>query len=616
MNFMEQTALQQWVAAMAQGEDNQPLWQSITEVKEEFDPMVYVLLTLKLTVWEQKALALACSYHWSGQSDLSYGDLCKLLGHWRSKEQIERCGVFDKRALEAGVLRPNRRITAFVMEECYEDSGVVGLELWQPSPLPKSPMLETLYRKMERFRTGSPVTFVLWGEVGVGRCTLAKWVATSMDAPLLLADLQRMDMDDDTLVETLRMESRLMGCPVCICPSRDTETEALSALLQMLAEEVGVSFLIDIQPMEQPKGESHWRVFSVHLPLPNVKTRSILWKTMLDSYDLDDNVDIEHLALAYGFTAGQIKQAIIAANHLARWQGEETLNMDCIHQGCRSQLRHSLGDKAKRIEPAFSWSDLVLPEASLALLHSACTRMSQRGQVLERWGFSAKLPYGGGLSLLFSGPPGTGKTMGAQIMAGALGLELYKVDLATVVSKYVGETEKNLSIIFREAQRSGAVLFFDEADALFGKRTEVKDSHDRYSNMEAAYLLQKVEEYSGVSILATNYLQNIDDAFRRRLTYIVEFPFPNEGQRLELWNRVFPSETPLDEQIDWEFLAQAFELSGSSIKNCAVAAAYLAAGAGTYVTMGHILLAVRRELEKSGKTISKEEFGPYYMLVL
>ncbi|MFI3312685.1 MAG: ATP-binding protein [Eubacteriales bacterium] len=614
MNRSKQDALSRWATALMQGEDNQSLWQSLTVPTAEFDPLAYVFMALNLPLWGQKALALACNRHWSG-GDLDRISLCNCLGQWLSKGQLASCGAFDTVALEGGILRPNHRITAFVMEEIYDNPGVAGLSLWQPSPLPDSPMLSDLRNKISRVRQGTPVTFALWGEAGAGRRTLAKWAATNLDTPLLLADLARMSMDDATLTETLILECRLMGCPVCICSGDDTDMETLCHLLQTLAEVGQVCFLICDQPMVPPKGEE-WRVFSVHLPLPDVKTRENLWKIMLKPYHLEPDVDVEHLSLAYGFTAGQMEQAITAAHHLACWQGETALTMDCLNQGCRSQLRHSLGDKAKRIAPSFTWDDLVLPAPSLELLHSACTRMHQRGQVLERWGFSTKLPYGGGLSLLFSGPPGTGKTMGAQILAGALGLELYKVDLATVVSKYVGETEKNLSVIFREAQRSGAVLFFDEADALFGKRTEIKDSHDRYSNMEAAYLLQKVEEYSGVSILATNYLQNIDDAFRRRLTYIVEFPFPNDDQRLELWSRVFPRETPLDDQIDWAFLSQSFELSGSSIKNCAVAAAYLAAGAGSHVTMGHILLAVRRELEKSGKTISKEEFGPYYMLLL
>lgn len=216
--------------------------------------------------------------------------------------------------------------------------------------------------------------------------------------------------------------------------------------------------------------------------------------------------------------------------------------------------------------------------------------------------------------MLFSGPPGTGKTMAAQIAAGELGLELYKVDLAAVVSKYVGETEKNLNEIFREASRSQAVLFFDEADVLFGKRTEMKDAHDKYNNMEAAYLLQKMEEYTGVSILATNFLQNFDEAFKRRLKFIIEFPLPGVEARRLLWRAVFPVQTPLEAEIDWEFLAAQFELSGSSIKNAAVNAAFLAAGDGRAVGMGHVLTALRRELFKSGKILTREDFGQYYML--
>ena len=183
-----------------------------------------------------------------------------------------------------------------------------------------------------------------------------------------------------------------------------------------------------------------------------------------------------------------------------------------------------------------------------------------------------------------------------------------------MVSKYVGETEKNLNEIFREASRSQAVLFFDEADVLFGKRTEVKDAHDKYNNMEAAYLLQKIEEYEGVSILATNFLQNFDEAFKRRLKFIISFPFPDARYRLRLWQKVFPPETPLEPDIDWDFLAEQFELTGSNIKNVAVNAAYLAAGEGQEVGMAHLLTAIRRELFKTGKLLSREDFGAYYML--
>ena len=241
--------------------------------------------------------------------------------------------------------------------------------------------------------------------------------------------------------------------------------------------------------------------------------------------------------------------------------------------------------------------------------------MKYRYQVFERWGFSGKYAYGLGLSIVFAGPPGTGKTMAAQVLAKELGAELYKVVLSSVVSKYIGETEKNLNQIFEEGKRSQAILFFDEADVLFAKRTEVKDSHDKYSNMEAAFLLQRMEEYTGVAILATNYLQNMDEAFKRRMTFIVDFPFPGKEERRRIWQSAIPEELPLGESVDLDFLAAHFELSGSQIKNSLMNAAFLAAGNGeTQLGMRPLLSAIRRELLKSGKKLTREELAEYFDL--
>ena len=213
--------------------------------------------------------------------------------------------------------------------------------------------------------------------------------------------------------------------------------------------------------------------------------------------------------------------------------------------------------------------------------------------------------------MIFSGPPGTGKTMAAQVIAGELSLSLYRVNLAGVVSKYIGETEKNLSEIFERAKKSRVVLFFDEADVLFGKRTEVRDSNDKYSNMEAAFLLQKIEEYSGIAILATNFVQNFDEAFKRRVKFLVEFPFPGKVQRAEIWQRVFPPEAPLG-TLDFDYLVENFELSGSNIKNIAVHSAFLAASDGEGVIgMKHVVAALKNEYAKSGKSFTRAEAGEY-----
>jgi len=228
--------------------------------------------------------------------------------------------------------------------------------------------------------------------------------------------------------------------------------------------------------------------------------------------------------------------------------------------------------------------------------------------VYGAWGFGHQSPRGQGLSALFAGPSGTGKTMAAEVIANDLALDLYKIDLSGVVSKYIGETEKNLDRIFDLARDSNAILLFDEADALFGKRSETKDAHDRYANIEISYLLQKVEEYDGVVILTSNLRQNLDDAFLRRLQFCIEFPFPDERSRRLIWERTVPEQLPFAEDVDLRFLAERFRLSGGSIRNALVNAAFLAARDGEAVAMRHLLWGIRREFQKLGKLIDEDEF--------
>jgi SpoVK/Ycf46/Vps4 family AAA+-type ATPase len=231
------------------------------------------------------------------------------------------------------------------------------------------------------------------------------------------------------------------------------------------------------------------------------------------------------------------------------------------------------------------------------------------------WGFDKKLSLGKGLNVLFSGPSGTGKTMAAEIIAKDARLDLYKIDLSSVVSKYIGETEKNLNKIFNEAETSNAILFFDEADALFGKRSEVKDAHDRYANIEIGYLLQKMEEYEGIVILATNLNGNIDDAFLRRMQFVIEFPFPDEKLRLQIWNRIFPKDAPLAEDINYKFFSERLKLAGGNIKNVALAAAFQAAEESCEIGMRQIMHATKREYQKIGKPFLRVDFEPYYKLI-
>jgi SpoVK/Ycf46/Vps4 family AAA+-type ATPase len=257
----------------------------------------------------------------------------------------------------------------------------------------------------------------------------------------------------------------------------------------------------------------------------------------------------------------------------------------------------------------------VVPDRQLDALHSISAYLRHRDQVLGDWGYERRVAKSQGLKILFAGESGTGKTMAAQVLAAELGLEIFRVDLATTVSKYIGETEKNLDRIFGAAEGSNAILFFDEADALFGKRSEVGDSHDRYANIEVAYLLQKMEGYPGAVILATNFRRNIDDAFVRRLDFVIDFPFPEAEDRRRIWDRVLPEQAPRADDVDLDFLAEKFKLSGGAIRNCSLAAAFQAADDDGPIGMSHLVRAVAQEYGKQGRLTLEADFERFHEVI-
>jgi len=274
-----------------------------------------------------------------------------------------------------------------------------------------------------------------------------------------------------------------------------------------------------------------------------------------------------------------------------------------------------LSGLARRLEARYGWDDIVLSSDGLAQLRELSARLRHQDAVLGEWGFGGSGTHRAGATALFAGPPGTGKTMAAEILAVELGLDLYRIDLSAIVSKYIGETEKNLEHIFEAAERGDAILLFDEADALFGKRSEVKDAHDRYANIEVAYLLQRLEAYEGLALLTTNMRGNLDDAFLRRLDFAVDFPLPDEAQRLNIWQRSIPATAPLAEDIDLPFLARRFKIAGGHIHNIALGAAFLAAEEHSAISMRHLVRATRREHQKLGRLVAEADFERYYTLL-
>ncbi|MFC8681525.1 ATP-binding protein [Microbacterium ureisolvens] len=320
---------------------------------------------------------------------------------------------------------------------------------------------------------------------------------------------------------------------------------------------------------------------------------------------LDEQVD----RLVDQFSLGNAAIANAAAQTVSLAASEEVVDVAAagalLWAASRDQARARLDDLAQRIQTPPTWDDLVLPPLQQQILRDIVTHVRHRGQVHERWGFAARHSRGLGISALFAGPSGTGKTLAAEILANELQLDLYRIDLSQVVSKYIGETEKNLRRVFDAAETAGAVLLFDEADALFGKRSEVKDSHDRYANIEVSYLLQRMEAYRGLAILTTNMKQALDPAFARRIRFIVQFPFPDPGERAEIWRRVFPAATPT-EGLDEDRLAR-LNVAGGNIRNIAMGAAFLAADDGQPVTMPHLLRAARAEYAKLERPLTDGE---------
>jgi len=343
--------------------------------------------------------------------------------------------------------------------------------------------------------------------------------------------------------------------------------------------------------------------------------RTDLWRTLLEGVlQQIPPKTIQTLAGQFVLTTGQIVAASSTAMTQALQEGRQLESTDLFEAARLHSGRH-LSGLAHKIDPRYHWEDLVLPETPVTMLHELVGMVKSRPRVLEEWGLGRKLTSSMGVSALFTGPPGTGKTLAAQIIANELGIDLYRIDLSTIVSKYVGETEKNLERIFNEAQTSNAILFFDEADAIFGKRSEVKDAQDRYANIEVGYLLQRMEAYDGVAILATNLRANLDEAFTRRLQFIINFPFPEEEYRLRIWEVLMPPSLPRADDLDLRLMASRFKLAGGSIRNCIVSAAFIAAEDHApnenhcCLKMTHLMHGVRRELQKMGKLIQESDFA-------
>lgn len=459
-----------------------------------------------------------------------------------------------------------------------------------------------------------------YGRYGSGRQALAHWVCQQFRLPLLLADTKKLidgPLPFGDMARLLCREAVLQPAALCLehFDSLLDVDDSLQPKLQTLCTELeswgGLTFLLGSQPWQPQALLKHSLFIEFACPVPDEITRHQFWSRQLDRHsELLGEQGVAELASKFQLTPGQILDAIRNAENLAQWRepGSGRLTIDDLHIACQHQSSQELSRLAKKIEPLYDWQDIVLPDDQTRQLREIASHVKYKQTVMGKWGFGKKFSLGFSVTALFAGPSGTGKTMAAEVIAKELSLELYKIDLSSVISKYIGETEKNLQRIFTAASDSNAILFFDEADALFGKRSEVKDAHDRYANIEIAYLLQKMEEYSGIVIMATNLKKNMDEAFVRRIRFIIDFPLPDEKQREKIWRNMFPHQVPISPNVNLSELARKMKITGGNIKNISLRAAYLAAENDEIVKMDDLILASKYELKKMGNLYVDADF--------
>lgn len=547
----------------------------------------------------------------------------RLVEYIGTRRQVEDAPLLNK------PVRVNRRVLELVHGIVRLDREVAPLAELLPTPPSWDRMIGVdahKHRLLELLRpaldapaaTGQdarPVpAVVLVGTSGVGRKSLVYGAARALECAALRVECARLPTDTDTLERIARALLREAILFRAVPVLEDVHLLAADpgagridrmstfdrvALTPFAGPVAATCARTDARPVAIARG-----MVMIDISVPSEADRSHLWQRALGPQIA---LDPAHAAARYPIAGGIIAQAAQSAKALAasRGDGSPVTDRD-VHAGVRTTLDVKLATLGLRITWRQTWSDLVLPEDSLEEIHEFIARVKHKKRVYDDWGFADKVAKGLGLSALFSGPPGTGKTMVAGLIADELALDLYQIDLSRIVSKYVGETEKNLSNLFDAAEAGHAILLFDEADSLFAKRTEVKSSVDRYANLEVNYLLQRMEAFQGITILTTNMDAAIDDAFRRRISFRVNFPFPEPEERERLWQSMLPEKVDIAGDIDFDHLSDKYEFSGGYIRNAVLRAAFLAANEDSAVTMSHLVRAANLEYAAMGKVISSK----------
>jgi len=523
--------------------------------------------------------------------------------------------LFDAAELEKGLLVLRREVVEFLANGTLRDCGAFRLfDGGAGVRLDPLAIQETVARQLDAaFCYPEPCCVRLSGPKGGGKRFQIEHLMARQRARCVFSDLEGEHWREAS--QSASLAADLTDAYLCLyhLDRKDETGQSVPPPQAMLEELERLEVRRDKRFfLSQLPSPMRLQTLTVELELPRAdeSERLTLFEACLREAVLT-GCTAEELAAKFRFSPRQIRVACGQAVGLARLDGENEISGELIHRCCYRQAVHRLGELAAQITPGYRWDDVVLPEEQKSLMRRACGHIRYRHKVSARWGFADKVGYGWGLSILFIGSPGTGKTMCAQVIARELNMELYKINLSQIVSKYIGETEKNLRALFSEAKNASCILFFDECDALFGKRSEVKDSHDRNANVEVAYLLQQIEEYDGVCILATNLAGNIDAAFMRRITYVVHFPFPDAAAREAIYRGLIPPAAPTAQDIDWRFLGEKFELSGGHIKNIVLSAAFMAAGEDEPIAMRHLLRAAVTELKKNEIVVVREQLREY-----
>jgi AAA+ superfamily predicted ATPase len=481
----------------------------------------------------------------------------------------------------------------------------------------------------DHWQGSKPLKLYFQGGDSLEKQTLVQSLANQIKAPLLIVDLPKMmaaKVNQETALFLLWRQAQLQQAWLYLANLdplfQNTENIAFQGLCRALGDYPSLVILSGEMPF--PSSPYPLGLLTIPFTLPDFEQRRDCWLSHLTPLGIMLNpAELDSLSDRFRLYPHQIRNAVAMASQQMLWegyqnkesQGKEQPPSSYLFAAARAESGYALMTLARKIEPKYGWEDIILQPNPGNQLRELCNQAKQHHFVMETWQFGERLSLGKGLNALFSGAPGTGKTMAAEVIAQDLQLDLYKIDLSQIVSKYIGDTEKNLSQVFDAATNSNAILLFDEADALFGKRSEVKDARDRYANMETSYLLQKMEEYAGIAILTTNFRHNLDEAFTRRLRFIIEFSLPTQEERRRMWEQILPMNTAICQDLDLDFLAGRFELTGADIRNIALRAAFLAAGDENRekraISMNHIIKAIRLEYQKQNKILMTADLGDY-----